>query len=294
MPRPEVSAIVIVYNGAAFLEEAAASILAQTFTDYELLIVDDGSTDGTPAIAERLRREHPDRIAVLRHPDGANLGMSASRNLGITHAKGEFVAFLDSDDVWEPQKLAEQVEAMRREPSAGIVYGRALIWRSWGPSESDFYYDLGVEPGRLYAPPQLFLRQLRNVDQTPTSSGAMLRRSLVEAVGGFEPSFRAMFEDQVFFAKALLAAPAYVSGATWFRYRQHPGSATAISAASGADEQARIRYLEWLTGYLQTAGDRQLEQNAVRSALRQARRAPFQRRIARVRRRLARSWPLSR
>lgn len=294
MPRPDVSAIVIVYNGAAFLEEAAASILAQTFTDYELLIVDDGSTDGTPAIAERLRRENPDRIAVLRHPDGANLGMSASRNLGITHAKGEFIAFLDSDDAWSPTKLAEQAEAMRRHPLAGLVYGRALIWRSWQDGESDFYYDLGVEPDRLYEPPQLFLRQLRNVDQTPTTSGSMLRRSLVEKVGGFEPSFRAMFEDQVFFAKALLAAPAYVSGATWFRYRQHPGSATATSAACGADEQARIRYLEWLAGYLQAAGDRQLEQSAVRSALRQARRAPFQRRIARVRRRLARSWPLSR
>jgi glycosyltransferase involved in cell wall biosynthesis len=281
---PTVSVIIIVFNGRAFLREAIDSVLAQTFDDYELLIVDDGSTDDTLAIAEEAARERPERIAVLRHPGGVNRGMSATRNLGVSHAKGEFVAFLDADDVWLPHKLAEQVDLMRHNPSAGLVYGRALIWRSWqtGSEADDFYYDLGVEPGRLYEPPRLFLRQLHNVDQTPTTSGTLLRRSLIEAVGGFEPVFQAMFEDQVFFAKALLTASAYVSDATWFRYRQHDGSASAQSAAAGADERARIRYLEWLTRHLRDQSARTTELQAVRSTLRAARSDHFRRRLRRA------------
>lgn len=296
MRTPAVSVIIIVFNGAAFLQEAIDSVLAQTFDDYELLIVDDGSTDDTAAIAEQAAGRRPDRIAVLRHPAGENRGMSTTRNLGIAHAKGEFIAFLDADDVWLPEKLAGQVEVMRRNPTAGLVYGKALIWRSWrtGSAADDFYYDLGVEPGRLHEPPQLFLRQLRNVDQTPTTSGTLLRRSLVEAVGGFEPVFQAMFEDQVFFAKALLSAPAYVSDATWFKYRQHENSASAQSAAAGDDNRARIRYLEWLERYLVSQPGRTRELEAVRLMLRQVRRAHFRRRVKGALRRLSRSWPQSR
>jgi len=288
--EPTVSVIIIVFNGAAFLREAIDSVLAQTFDDYELLVVDDGSTDDTLAIAEHAQGENPDRIRVLRHAGGVNRGMSATRNLGIAHARGEFIAFLDADDVWLPQKLAEQVAIMRADPAAALVYGRALIWRSWQTrSEADdFYYDLGVEPGRVHEPPQLFLRQLRNIDQTPTTSGSLLRRSLIEAVGGFEPVFQAMFEDQVFFSKALLSHAAYVSDATWFKYRQHDSSASARSEAAGADERSRIRYLQWLTGYLESQPGRANELRAVRSTLRDARLSHFTLSVRRALRRLRR------
>jgi glycosyltransferase involved in cell wall biosynthesis len=293
---PSISVIVIVYDGASFLDEAIMSVRGQTCQDYELLIVDDGSTDDSLAIAERHRLAHPHRIRVLRHPGGVNRGMSASRNLGIAHAQGDFVAFLDADDVWLPRKLEEQVAILRAEPSCGLVYGRALIWRSWrtARAEDDFYYDLGVEPGRMYAAPQLFLRQLRNVDQTPTTSGAMLRRSLITQVGGFEDVFRGMFEDQVFFAKALLAAPAYVSDATWFRYRQHPASATARSAAAGADHLWRMRYLRWLAERLAEFPGADLQRAAVRAEMRQARRSHARRRALQIVRRLRRPWRASR
>ncbi len=296
MTSPSVSVIIIVYDGARFLDEAITSVLEQTCHDYELLIVDDGSNDDSLTIAERRRLAHPDCIRVLRHPGGVNKGMSASRNLGIANARGEFVAFLDADDVWLPDKLKEQVAVLRAEPSCGLVYGRALMWRSWGAGAAadDFYYDLGAEPRRLYTAPQLFLRQLRNVDQTPTTSGAMLRRSLVNQVGGFEDVFWGMFEDQVFFAKALLAAPAYVSDATWFKYRQHPASATARSAAAGADHLRRMRYLRWLAGYLRGLTGTELQRAAVSAAMRQATRSHARQQALRIVRRLRRPWRASR
>jgi len=281
---PLVSVIIIVFNGETYLAEAIDSVLAQTFDGYELLIVDDGSSDGSLAMAQTYQARHPGRIQVLRHPDHGNKGMSATRNLGLAHARGDLIAFLDADDAWSPRKLEEQVAVMRDQPTAGLVYGRALIWRSWetGRADSDFYYDLGVEPNRLYPPPQIFLRQLENKDQTPTTSGTLFRRSLIDAVGGFEPVFRAMFEDQVFFAKALLTAPVWVSDATWFRYRQHDDSASAQSAAAGADERARVRYLEWLEGYLGKRPKHGQELAAVRKTLRRARLDPLRRRLRRL------------
>lgn len=252
MAPPRVSVIIIVYNGETYLAEAIDSVLSQTWTDLELLVVDDGSRDGTRELVQTYVAANPDRVRLLRHPGGVNRGMSATRNLGLAHARGEMVAFLDADDVWASGKLAEQVAILDGAPDAGMVYGRALIWHSWRPDadEKDFVYDLGVEPDQLYRPPHLFHLQLKNVYQTPTSSGSLMRKSLIDGVGGFEDAFKGMFEDQVFYAKALLAAPTYVADAEWFKYRQHAASATAASAAAGADDWARLRYLGWLSRYL--------------------------------------------
>ena len=109
MAPPRVSVIIIVYNGETYLAEAIDSVLAQTWPDYELLVVDDGSHDGSRELTQSYVDAHPERVRLLRHPGGVNRGMSATRNLGLTHAKGELVAFLDADDIWAPGKLAEQV-----------------------------------------------------------------------------------------------------------------------------------------------------------------------------------------
>lgn len=286
--HPCVSVIIIAYNGEAFLSQAIDSVLAQTFQDFELLVVDDGSTDRTRQIADAYRMTR--RVRVLSHPDGGNRGMSAARNLGLSQARGEFIAFLDADDVWAPEKLEQQVVILRAEPEVGLVYGRALIWRSWCGAGEDFYYDLGVTPDQAYAPPTLFRKQLRNVDQTPTSSGSMMRAKAVFAAGGFEPAFRSMFEDQVFFAKLLLRTPAWVSSATWFNYRQHPASASARSAARGADEVARLKYLNWLAAYLHARPGHEEDRALVLATANALRGRLLTSQVARCARKLLPSW----
>ncbi len=255
--RPRVSVIIIVYNGAAFLAEAIDSVRAQSLSDWELLVVDDGSTDSSREIAASYAKADPARVKLLRHPGGRNHGMSATRNLGLSRARGDFVAFLDADDTWTPDKLETQVAILDAHPSAGMAYGRALIWQSWrpGPQPKDFFYDLGVTPDRIYHPPHLFFIQLPNVYQTPTTGGSLIRRSLIDRIGGFEPQFRGMFEDQVFHAKVMLSAPVFVSDKLCLNYRQHPGSTTAISASMGRDERAHLRYLLWLASYLLRTGN---------------------------------------
>lgn len=246
-PTTVVTVIIIVYDGEAFLDEAIDSVAAQTFTAWELLVVDDGSTDTGPEIARRHAATDP-RIRTIAHPDGGNHGMSATRNLGLSHARSTYVGFLDADDVWEPTKLEEQVAILDDHPEAAMVYGRTLIWHQWADppaAVADFYFDLGVEPDRVHDPPVLFRNLLGNVYQTPTTCNALVRRAVIEEVGGFEAPFRGLFEDQVFFAKVHLHHPVYVSDRSWARYRQHPSSSSARSGVR-TDLAAHVGYLRWL------------------------------------------------
>jgi glycosyltransferase involved in cell wall biosynthesis len=115
---PTVSVIIPAYNRADLMGRAITSVLAQTFTDYELLVVDDGSTDNTKEAVATFG----DRIKYLRH--GINSGLSSALNTGIRGSTGEFVAFLESDDEWHPFKLQLQVERFRAgNPRLGLVYG---------------------------------------------------------------------------------------------------------------------------------------------------------------------------
>lgn len=248
-----VSAVIIFLNEARFLSEAIESVRAQTFPDWELILVDDGSTDASPDIARAAAAADP-RIRVVTHPNRENRGMSASRNRGLAEARGDYVAFLDGDDVWEPAKLAEQVAILEADPACGMVYGRTLLWHGWsaGAGEPDGLLDLGVAPGRTYDPPALYRLLLRNRAQTPTTANAMMRRAAVEAVGGFEDEFRTLFEDQVFWVKMHLATRCHVADRVWARYRQHAASSTG-AAHPLAELEALARFHAWVGRYLAQA-----------------------------------------
>src|SRR5262245_21147944 len=99
-----VSVIISFLNAERFIQEAIESVFAQGYEHWELLLVDDGSTDESTAIARRYTAQHPERVRYLEHAGHQNRGLSASRNLGIRHAQGEYIAFLDADDVWLPHR----------------------------------------------------------------------------------------------------------------------------------------------------------------------------------------------
>ena len=155
----------------------------------------------------------PDKVRLLEHPGHENCGMSASRNLGLEHARGEYVAFLDADDVWVREKLEQQVEILNSHPEAALVYGATRYWYSWTGNEEDSRRDFVSDLGEIAAettvtPPTLVSRILRN--PIVTTTGCLARRQLIQEVGGYEESFRGMFEDQVLHSKLLLKQPAIV------------------------------------------------------------------------------------
>jgi glycosyltransferase involved in cell wall biosynthesis len=106
---PLVSAVTIVRDGVRFLAEALESALGQSYSDLELVVVDDGSTDRSAEIAGRYVKSEPGRVRLVRQPDGVSRGMSAARTLGVRAAQGDFIGFLDADDLWLPEKIAEQL-----------------------------------------------------------------------------------------------------------------------------------------------------------------------------------------
>jgi glycosyltransferase involved in cell wall biosynthesis len=252
----EVSVIVIFKDAEHFLEEAIESVRAQTFRDWELLLVDDGSSDSSTAIARRQVEGDATRVRYLEHTGHANLGMSASRNLGLSQARGEFVSFLDADDLLVPGALEEQVSILRTHPRVGMVYGPLEYWYGWTgrpeDGERDFVHPVGVRTERIYEPPSLIRLFLQNIAFAP--SGMLLRRALVEQVGGYEESFRDLYEDQVFAAKICRTTPVYISGRCWYRYRQHPNSCCLTAQRDGRLDAAREPFLRWLIAYLEQEG----------------------------------------
>lgn len=194
----EVSIVVPCFQAARFLRPALESVVAQTFGAWELCAVDDGSSDGTAAILLEYERRLPGRFQLLRHPAGANRGVSASRNLALRQARGRYIAFLDADDCWRPDKLAGQVPVLANDPGIALVYGRAQCIDETGAPLNEarpgcrFSGVCGGGPAgvRIGAAAERFLRG----EVSLVCSSAMARRGDLLALGGQAESLRG-FED---------------------------------------------------------------------------------------------------
>jgi glycosyltransferase involved in cell wall biosynthesis/SAM-dependent methyltransferase len=258
--EPTVSVVMIFLNGADFIREAIESVLSQTLIDWELLLVDDGSTDASTAVAREFADRFPQKIRYLDHPEHENRGMSASRNLGLKNARGKYLALLDVDDIFLPQKLERQAFVLDTNPEAALVYGPSLYWYGWTGKPEDLRRDkmgrLGVTPDRIYQPPQLITLYLGGGGYIPCPCAFMIRKEALEHVGGSENSFRNLYEDQVLYAKLMLNYPVYVQCEYLAKYRQQSSSACAQAIGSGAylpgqPHQAQYVYFKWLADYIE-------------------------------------------
>lgn len=219
-----VSVIMPAYNMAAYLESAVGSVMRQTYPAIELLIVDDGSTDETLAIAQRLRGRWPHRIRVLVHE---NRGLAEARNTAMAAARGEYFALLDSDDAWDPEFLEALVHVLDSRPDIGIVTGNAryLGGRRHGAP---------VRPHPDERPDP----DLRNilVDEEAVFIMSVFRRRVYETIGGFTKDFRTN-EDFDYWLRAAHAGVRFARQSTplaWYRVRQESLSADSVRMLQGA------------------------------------------------------------
>lgn len=170
---PRVSVIIPTYNSAAMVQEAIGSVLAQTYADLEVVVMDDGSTDDTESVVRRFG----DRVRYFKQE---NQGVSAARNAGINKSLGDYVAFLDSDDLWLPEKLSAQIPLLEADPTLGLVYcdwsvvsREALLQSSYLkdlPAASGYVFDELIQSGFIL------------------TSGVVLRRGCLDDVGAFDKS----------------------------------------------------------------------------------------------------------
>jgi glycosyltransferase involved in cell wall biosynthesis len=252
-PLPLVSIITCFLNVEKFLAEMIQSVLAQDYANWELILVDDGSTDNSTAIARQYAAEFPTRIFYHNHPGHKNKGASASRNVAIKLSQGEFLTFLDGDDVFLPQFLSHQVKLQQRFPAASLICEATEYWYDWTPQEkANTVVQIGVAPERLYYPAHLALKLYPlNYGASPCICGMLLKKSVAEKHGLFDEAFKGMYDDQVLMMKIFLNEPVYISSACHNRYRQRPGSLVHSSHAFGGYHRTRKRFLNWLFQYLQ-------------------------------------------
>ncbi|HEY2732352.1 MAG TPA: glycosyltransferase [Polyangiales bacterium] len=216
MQRPEraprVSVIMPVYNRASVVEQALRSVLEQSFTDLELIVVDDGSTDET---YERVLSVGDRRVTCHRQ---ANSGRpSIPRNVAIRIARGDYVAFIDSDDVWLPGKLERQVELMDARPDAGLIYALAAIF--------DDHRELGYIGPRTGSVPERIFEALLLSGCFFQTTTVMLRREVIDRVGLFNEDVRyRVAEDYDLWIRVAYRYPTLFLPQVVARYRQHAAS----------------------------------------------------------------------
>ena len=266
-----ISIVTPIFNGRKYLPDTVESVLAQTSTDWEWLLVDDGSTDDT--LNYCLKLAHQDsRIRVLSHADRANLGQGASRNLALRHASGEILAFLDADDLWIPEKLARDIATFARHPRAMILYSRTLSWRdlTTEPAVSSANQPgyLGIATDSPLEAPEVLLHVIRKLYdfrcQFPDPSCLVIRRAgLPEDEELFDPALR-YFEDVVPLTKLLLCHPAVIEEDIRTVRRMHRESVTAGLDRREFDAHFD-RIVTWITSYVAESSKASLE--AVRSAV---------------------------
>lgn len=264
---PFISAVVTFLNEERFLAEAVESVIAQSYENWELILVDDGSSDDSTRIAQDYARRFPGKIIYAEHEGHINRGLSASRNLGADKARGELIAFLDADDVWTEEKLKKQAAMMTANPRAAMLCEACEYWHNWDDdTKQNVIVRLGEvwsdkcdystlnEIDRVFQPPELAERLYPLAHgSAPSLSGMVVRKAILKKYGGFEEQFRGMYqlyEDQAFLLKIYLNEPVYISSLFHHKYRQRQGSIVHKNISEGNYYIVRQFFLKWLLKYL--------------------------------------------
>ena len=226
---PQVSVIIPVYNGEKYIEEALESAFAQTFQDFEVIVINDGSTDATE---ERLAK-YQDRIVYVKQE---NRGLAATRGVGVEKARGEFIAFLDADDIWLPTKLERQVEFAHAHPEYGIVTTDALNF------EGDCLITSSLKDWYQVSSGWVLERLL--FGNWISASAAMIRRECFDKVSTFDVPPPAFGEDWLMWMQIAAYYPIFFIDKVLVRRRLHPES---MSSQGGEIQfQCLLRNLEIL------------------------------------------------
>lgn len=222
---PLVSVLISVYNGEKTIRETIQSILDQTFQDFEIVIINDGSTDSTLEIVNRIQDS---RIKVFSYP---NAGLNASRNRGISHASGEYVSFIDADDLWTADKLEGQLKALQENPNAAVAYS----WTDYIDENSQF-----LRPGPHHNFTGDVFAKLLLADFIGSGSNPLIRKSAFAEVGNFDESIKGG-QDWDMWLRLARRYPFAVVPSVQILYRQY---ATSWSANARRQEEGFKRIIE--------------------------------------------------
>ena len=224
--RPAVSVIMNCLNGEKYLREAIDSVVAQTFPDWEIVFWDNASRDASGAIA----KSYGGRVRYFRSEVTYPLGQA--RNLAIAEARGRYLAILDCDDVWLPEKLERQVPLLERDPSMGLVFADCYFMDETGNLQGTFFRRVPPPPGD----PCLALLTGPNFTPGPT---VVMRSDVVRKVGGFNPAFRYVESYELFLKLARVSRFAHLNEPL-ARYRIHSSNQAGAGHAGMTSEMMQV------------------------------------------------------
>lgn len=233
---PTVSIIMPCFNAEMHLEKSMGSVLSQTYADWELIVVDDGSTDGTLAWLQTLNDQ---RIQIRSQ---ANQGVSSARNTGLANASGRYVAFLDADDTWNPQFLAKMVASLKANPDAVLAY---CGWQNVGLSSAQ---------GKPFVPPDyedVQKAEFLLADCPWPIHAALVKRDAVIAAGGFDRKLRNAEDYALWLRVATPARIVRVAEVLAF-YHFHDGEQASNDYVNAAMQHLRVQQ-EYLASHPQLA-----------------------------------------
>lgn len=209
--EPQVSVVIPTYNAASVLAQAIDSVLAQTYRAFEIIVIDDGSSDSTP----ELLRAYGNRVRGIRQD---NAGVYAARNRGVRAAHGRYIAFLDADDIWLPAKLERQIDILDKQPAFPVVHTDAALIDAEGR-----LLKAATNPRRQSVNGHVFEEFFRSNMAVILLSTVMLRRECFDKTGFFDERYRSVV-DQVFFLRLAWDFPIYFIPEPLVKYRVTPGS----------------------------------------------------------------------
>lgn len=199
---PKVSVIIPIYNAEKFISETIESVMAQTYPDWEIIAVDDGSTDKTPEILKEYKKKLPKKLHVITQK---NSGVSIARNTGVSDAKGEYIAFLDHDDLWLPEKLEKQVKVLDSNKELGLLYSDSYMIDERGNLKKDTLISSIMSRNILRI--KMFrgniLNELFCVDFIPLLT-TIVRKDTFDKVGMFNPEYKISEDYDLFLRIAQL------------------------------------------------------------------------------------------
>jgi glycosyltransferase involved in cell wall biosynthesis len=247
---PLVTVAIPTYNRAAYLPDAIESVLVQTLRDFEVIVLDDGSTDETEAVVT----PYLERVRYVRQ---ANEGRSAARNAAVRIARGEFVAFCDSDDRWFPDRLERQIAAFSDDPALGMVHGQVELIDAQGgplPEQTAAHREIFSAAHRKPVTYAGYAWECRCL-----SSTILVRRAVFDEVGLYDPAL--LLDDYDLYLRLALAFEvSFLDGPPLAQYRLHPGQMTTYELAMGQIQTAE-KHIAMLDARNDVPGARKARRN---------------------------------
>lgn len=245
-----VSIIIPCYNSGKYLAECLESVLFQDFTDFELLIVNDCSVDNTLQIANKYATIDK-RIIITSTSDTQSMGASYARNKGFEISTGEYIVFLDSDDIWLPTSLRRLVNLIEEHNEVGWVIGNCIYFKDYRYNIDSYQYSkFDFEEG-VYEKYDLILKFISNFNQTPSQGAAIIKREVIDTINGWENEFKMNYTDQAFYSKIVCETRTFVTYEYFLLYRNHEESASLTAIKSGAFKKNEKIFFQWLNRNLE-------------------------------------------